>query len=275
MTIAGGFAHGSGVKLSTHAVVVIAAVLVVGLVATVEVSPLVAIPTLLVTWLLGREARRTESAQSAPAEVSEFPAALRATVDRTMTQLPDGDARRLLSNSLAQARPLLAPHEGTLDDRQETATRDNVLSLVDACCYTALELARLDAASGARDPAASPNAAKQTAAARALLVERLSSAATALTSLYVAGVMHGSAASDRVAQLAEEINADASARSAAANEIHALLGMTDAVLRLSPEDPPPEPHQVRRSINVPHRSPCARERSKRASMCRASSRRPG
>jgi hypothetical protein len=52
----------------------------------------------------------------------------------------------------------------------------------------------------------------------------LSSAATALASLYVAGVMHGSPASDRVAQLAEEINADASARRAAANEISALLG---------------------------------------------------
>jgi hypothetical protein len=37
-------------------------------------------------------------------------------------------------------------------------------------------------------------------------------------------VMHGSPASDRVAQLAEEINADASARRAAANEISALLG---------------------------------------------------
>jgi hypothetical protein len=46
----------------------------------------------------------------------------------------------------------------------------------------------------------------------------------ALASLYVAGVVHGSPASDRVAELAEEIKADASARQAAATEISALLG---------------------------------------------------
>ena len=141
-----------------------------------------------------------------------------------MEQLPEGDARRLLSAALAQARPLLAPHAGALDDRQENATRDNVLSLVDACCHTALELASLDAASGARGPSAGADSATRTVAARELLAGRLSSAATALSSLYVAGVMHGSPASDRVAQLADEINADASARRAAAAEISALLG---------------------------------------------------
>jgi hypothetical protein len=224
MTIAGGVERGARVEPSAHAVVVILAVMIAGMLAAVEVSPLLAVPTLIVTWLLGREARRTEMSQSPSVEFSEFPAALRATVDRTMEQLPDGDARRLLSNALAQAQPLLAPHEGALDDRQENVTRDNVLSLIDACCHTALELARLDAASGARDPSAGTGATNQTAAARELLVGRLSSAATALASLYVAGVMHGSPASDRVAQLAEEINADASARRAAANEISALLG---------------------------------------------------
>jgi hypothetical protein len=150
-----------------------------------------------------------------------------------MLVLPESDARRLLSNALAQARPLLAPHEGALDDRQENATRDNVLSLIDACCHTALELARLDAASGARDASAASDAKNQTAAARELLAGRLSSAATALASLYAAGVMHGSPASDRVAQLAEEINADASARRAAAAEISDLLG--DGEQPASPE----------------------------------------
>ena len=235
MTTAEGVEHGPRVNPSTHAVVVIAAVVIAGMVAAVEVSPLLVIPTLIVTWLLGREARRTEISHSPLVEFSEFPASLRATVDRTMTQLPDGDARRLLSNSLAQARPLLAAHEGALDARQENATRDNVLSLVDACCYTALELARLDAASGARDPGAGSETKNQTAAARELLVGRLSSAATALASLYVAGVMQGSPASDRVAQLADEINADARARSAAATEISALLG--DGEQPPSPEQP--------------------------------------
>jgi hypothetical protein len=224
MTIAGGVERGARVEPSAHAVVVILAVMIAGMLAAVEVSPLLAVPTLIVTWLLGREARRPEIPHSQTSQFPEFPAALLATVEHTIAQLADGDARRLLSNALAQARPLLAPHEGALDDRQENVTRDNVLSLVDACCHTALELARLDAASGARDPSAGTGATNQTAAARELLVGRLSSAATALASLYVAGVMHGSPASDRVAQLAEEINADASARRAAANEISALLG---------------------------------------------------
>jgi hypothetical protein len=224
MTIAGGVERGARAEPSAHAVVVMAAVMIAGMLAAVEVSPLLAVPTLIVTWLLGREARRPEIPHSQMSEFPEFPESLRATVEHTMAQLPDGNARRLLRNSLVQARPLLAPHEAALDDQQESATRDNVLSLVDACCHTALELARLDAASGARDPSAGSGATNQTAAARELLVGRLSSAATALASLYVAGVMHGSPASDRVAQLAEEINADASARRAAANEISALLG---------------------------------------------------
>ena len=224
MTAPASIEQGPVIKPSAHTVLVIAAVVIAGVAAAVEVSQFLVVQTLLVTWLLGREARRTESAPSPSPEYSELPASLRATVDRTMSQLPNGDARRLLTQALAQARPLLAPHAGTLDAEQENATRNNVLSLVDACCYTALELARLDAASGAREPTTSPEAAKQTAAARELLAGRLSSAATALASLYVAGVMHGSPASDRVAELAEEIKADASARRAAANEISALLG---------------------------------------------------
>jgi hypothetical protein len=224
MTTAQGIAPAPGMKPSAHTVLVMAAVMIAGMLAAVEVSAILAVPTLLVMWLLGREARRTEISQTAIVEYSEFPASLRTTVDRTMEQLPEGDARRLLSNALEQARPLLAPHEGALDDRQENATRDNVLSLADACCHTALELARFDAASGARDPGAGADSTTRAAAARELLSGRLSSAATALSSLYVAGVMHGSLASDRVAQLAEEINADASARRAAAAEISALLG---------------------------------------------------
>jgi hypothetical protein len=236
MTTPTGIERAPIVGPTAQAVLVIASVVIVGMLAAVEVSPLLALPTLLVAWLLGRESRRVEISPSPSLEYSEFPATLRATVDRTMTQLPEGDARRLLSQSLAQARPLLASHEGALDDQQENATRNNVLSLVDACCHTARELAHLDAASGARDSGASSGATNPTAAARGLLVGRLSSAAAALASLFAAGVMHGSPASDRVAELAEEINADASARRAAATEISALLG--DGAPSPSPERPP-------------------------------------
>jgi hypothetical protein len=224
MTTWGGAPHGPGVNISGNAVFMMAAVIVVGMFAAVEVSPLFAASTLLVTLLLGLEARRTSLANPASLEFSELPPSLRATVDRTLVQLPDGDARRLLSSALVQARPLLAPHAAALDERQESETRDNVLSLVDACCTTALELARLDVASAPRDPGANSEDTKHIAAARELLAGRLSHAATALSSLYVAGVGQGSPASDRVAQLADEINADASARRAAASEISALLG---------------------------------------------------
>ncbi|HLB10932.1 MAG TPA: hypothetical protein VK617_15435 [Gemmatimonadaceae bacterium] len=224
MNTGGGASPVLGVEISANVALMIAAVMLVGIFAAVEVSPLLALPTLIVTLLLGREARRAAMAGSASLESSELPPALRATVDRTLEQLPDGDARRLLSDALVQARPVLAPHAPALDERQERATRDNICSLVDACCTTALELTRLDVASSVRDRGSSSEDANRIAAARELLVGRLSRAATALSSLYVAGVEHGSPASDLVAQLADEINADARARRAAASEMSALLG---------------------------------------------------
>lgn len=223
MTASGDTARGAGVRMSGHETVMIAAVLIVGLIAAAEVSPLIAAPTIVMAWLLGREARRIAMTKTSSLEWPEFPPALRETVERTIDQLPSGDARRLLSDALAQARPLLAPHAAQLDARQENATRDNILSLVDACCTTALELGRLDAASAARAPDAPSENASRVASARELLSGRLIRAATALSSLYAVGVGQGSPASDRVAQLADEINADASARQRAATEISALL----------------------------------------------------
>lgn len=199
-----------------------AAVIITGILATAKVSPWFAASTLIVMAMLALEARRAMSSDSVPPEYAEFSPALRATVDRALAQLPDGDARRLLTNALVQARPLLAPHAAALDERQESATRENVSALVEACCTTALELQRLDTASSAGG--AGNIDASRLAAAREVRVGRLTQAATALSSLYIAGVAHGSPASDAVAHLADEINADARARSAAASEINALLG---------------------------------------------------
>jgi len=224
VTTPGGIVHRPGIKISGSVALVMAAVMIVGMLAAVEVSPLLVASTLIVTWLLGREALRGATSALAPSEFAELPPSLRATVDRTVEQLSEGNARRLLTNALVQARQLLAPHAAVLDERQESATRDNVVALVDACCTTALELARLDAATAARDAGTSADQASRIAAARELLAGRLSQAATALSSLYAAGVGQGSPASDRVAELAAEINADASARRAAANEISTLLG---------------------------------------------------
>jgi hypothetical protein len=206
----------------------LAAVMLVGTYAARTVSPLLLPTTFLVAFMIVRAARAASKSGAALPQFPELPASLRATVDRTIEQLPDGDARRLLFNAVVQARPLLAPHAAALDERQERATRDNVCSLVDACCTTALEMARLDLASAAGDQATGSDEAKHVAAARELLAGRLSHAAAALSSLYVAGVEKGSPASDRVAELVGEINTDASARRAAATEMKALLHDGDA-----------------------------------------------
>jgi hypothetical protein len=200
-----------------------AAVMIIGTFAAVTVSPLLLVTTLIVAWMIARAARRGVTSNATSLEFPELPPSLRETVDRTIDQLPDGDARRLLFNALVQARPLLAPHAAALDEQQETATRENVRSLVEACCTTALELRRFDLAAAARDSVAASDSASHVASARELLTGRLSNAAAALSSLYVAGVEHGSPASDRVAELVDEVNADANARRAAATEMGALL----------------------------------------------------
>jgi hypothetical protein len=163
-----------------------AAVMIVGTFAAVTVSPLLFLSTIIVALMISRAARVAPRSNAASLEFSELPSSLRATIDQTIEQLPDGDARRLLFNALVRARPLLAPHAAALDEKQESATRENVRSPVEACCSTALDLARV-----------------------------------------AAGVQHGSPASDRVAELVDEINADAKARRAAANEMGVLLRESD------------------------------------------------
>jgi hypothetical protein len=213
----------AGTKTPGSVVITLAAVAFIGTYAGFTVSPLLIATTLIVVFLIARAARGATMRSAASPQFPELPASVRSTVERTIEQLPEGEARRLLFNAVVQARPLLAPHAAALDEQQERATRDNVCSLVEACCTTALEMARLDLASPAGDQASGTDEAKHVAAARSLLAGRLSHAATALSSLYVAGVEHGSPASDRVAELVGEINADASARRAAATEMGELL----------------------------------------------------
>jgi hypothetical protein len=222
MTTSGVISDSSSGRVAWSAVILIAAVMIVGMFAALEISLLLAVPTLMVALLLGREALRSSPAVRAMPEFAVLPPSLRETVERAMEQLPEGDARRLLINALVQARLLLAPRAAVLDERQESATRDNIVSLVDACCTTALELAQLDAARVIAN--ASADQTNRLGVARELLAGRLSQAATALSSLYVAGLGQGSPASDHVAELADEINADARARRAATSEIGALLG---------------------------------------------------
>jgi hypothetical protein len=204
------------------------AVIIAGMAATVMVSRAFFVTTILVMAILSRAAR-AEAAANAPAagnsDFLDLPDGLRRVVVDAMAVLPEGDARRLLLGVIVQARPILASRSTTFDPAAESASRANVESLVAACCGTAIDLSRLDAASSGK-PASprDPSLDARLAAAREMLVKRMSNATAALAALYMSGLENGTPASNRVAELASEITADAKARGAAASEIAELLG---------------------------------------------------
>ncbi|HEY2163625.1 MAG TPA: hypothetical protein VGH04_06535 [Gemmatimonadaceae bacterium] len=211
---------------TTATTLMVLAVIIAGMAATVTVSPVFFVTTVLMLAILTRAAR-AEVAASAAAVKSDFidlPEDLRRVVDDALASIPDGDARRLLLGVIVQARPILASRSTTFDPAAESASRTNVESLVAACCGTAVDLSRLDAASSAKPATArDPSLDTRFAVARDMLVKRMSDATAALTALYAAGLEHGTPASNRVAELANEISADAKARDAAATEIAQLL----------------------------------------------------
>jgi len=204
------------------------AVIIAGMVATVMVSQVFFVTTVLVLAILTRAARAEAAEHSPPqgsSDLLDLPADLRTVIDGALAALPEGDARRLLLGVVVQARPILASRSTTFDPAAEATSRTNVESLVAACCGTAVDLSRLDAASSAklatpRDPALDA----RFAAARDMLVKRMQDATAALSALYASGLEHGTPASNRVAELASEIVADAKARGAASTEIAQLLG---------------------------------------------------
>src|SRR5881397_717152 len=132
-----------------------------------------------------------------------LPRALQRIADAALEQLPPGEPRDLLSAVIAPAATLLATRDSDFDARANTVLHENVAGLVDACCATALELARLDASfvSHTRAGGAAKNAhdelATRYAAARSLFVARLRDAEAALRDLYAAGVERGTPSSDR------------------------------------------------------------------------------
>jgi hypothetical protein len=212
---------------TTATTLMVLAVIIAGMAATVTVSPVFFVTTVLMLAILTRAARAEISASAPAALKSDFidlPEDLRRVVVDALASIPDGDARRLLLGVIVQARPILASRSTTFDPAAESASRTNVESLVVACCGTGLDLARLDAASSAKPATArDPSLDARFAAARDMLVKRMSDATAALTALYAAGLEHGTPASNRVAELASEISADAKARDAAATEIAQLL----------------------------------------------------
>ncbi len=214
--------------------ITIMAVLMTGAAAGAIVSPIVFATTLLLAGLMVRSVMQSQqNPRVATIDVSNLPPTLQATVASALNDLPDGAARGQLLGLLAEAHPLYAMQSTTFDEREERGTRRHVDELIDACCASALELHTIDAAVAAAP--ARPTRAAGTAStpsgevdarlvsARALVVRRLSDARTALRTLYAAGVEQGTSASERVASLAAEIKADASARRAAIADVNALL----------------------------------------------------
>jgi hypothetical protein len=173
----------------------------------------------LVAWFVCYSARRSPAATHAlmsDGERAEFPPELQRCVDLAIGQLRAGEPRQLLADVVRQARPLFATRESAFDAETERATRADVAELVTAVCETALELSRLDGAAPAEGVG---DLSARYQRAREALVTRLRDAATALSEMYASGVEHGTPASDRVAELAAEVRADASARRAAVDEL--------------------------------------------------------
>jgi len=208
--------------------VLLIAVAIAGVAAAYVVSPAMWIATPMVAWVILRAALRDgRPLPGAPdVDIRELPAVLRERVRSAFTQVPTGDARRLLLNVVNQARLLFARDESRFDASEEAQLREHVGGLVEACCNTALDLSRLDEFTASSSSASTTNAelASRASKARELFRERLANAASALAELYASNVERGTPSTDRVAELTAEISADASARAAATKEMSDLLG---------------------------------------------------
>ena len=191
-----------------HGGLLVVAIVLVGFTAASRGAPALFLTTPLVAGLVYAGLRRTAASAEG---VTALPFRLQRIVDSTLEQLPQGEGRALLTSIVAHAQPAFERPDATFDARENEATCRNVSELVEACCATAVELARLDRLSPQSD-------------ARALFVARLDQAGSALAALYDADVRRGTPASERVGELAAEIKADARARSAAKDDLRGLLG---------------------------------------------------
>ena len=213
-------------RVAPSAIFLVYAIGVTGVAAAYRVSSSLWIVTPIVAWIVLRSAVRDAMRLDAPGvDIPELPASLRDRVRSAFAQLPEGDARRLLLGVVNQARLVFGRGESRFDAAEEQQLAEHVSGLVDACCTTATDLARLDQfAATATDGAGRADLLARAATARQLFRDRLTNAASALAELYTSNVERGTPSTDRVAELTAEISADASARSEATAEMKALLG---------------------------------------------------
>ncbi|HKN69139.1 MAG TPA: hypothetical protein VJW73_22820 [Gemmatimonadaceae bacterium] len=213
-------------RVAPAAIMLVYAIGIAGSVAAYRVSPSLWFVTPVVAWIVLRAASREAMQLEAPGvDIRELPSELRDRVRSAFAQLPEGDARRLLLGVVNQARLVFGRGESRFDAAEERQLAEHVSGLVDACCATAADLARLDQfAVTASDAASRTELVARAAKARDLFRDRLTNAASALAELYTANVERGTPSTDRVAELTAEISADASARAEAAAEMKTLLG---------------------------------------------------
>ena len=208
-------------------VILVSAIVVVGIAAAERVSPALWLATPMVAAVILRAARRENSLVPADGvDTADLPAVLRHRIDSVLFQLGEGDARQLLVPVIAQGRLLLARHESRFDSSEEQRVREHVTALIDACCTTASDLARVEQfadAAGSASAAPNPGLIEKASKIRELFRARLTSAAEALATLYASGLEQGTPSTDRIAELTSQITTDASARSAATTELRDLL----------------------------------------------------
>jgi hypothetical protein len=214
-------------QISPPAAILLCAIVVTGVTAGIRVSPVLWLLTIVIGGIVIRAAASDgKLVEDLGIDVPELPPQLRERVRSAFAKLPEGDARRLLLGVVNQARLVFARGDSRFDAGEEKQLAEHVAGLVDACCATAGDLARLD--EFASDRASGTNTrtdlAGRAAKARELFRDRLTNAASALAELYTANVERGTPSTDRVAELTTEISADASARAAATTEMAKLLG---------------------------------------------------
>jgi hypothetical protein len=213
-------------RIAPSAALMVCAIVVAGTIAGARVSPGMWLLTVLVAAVvLHGAARDADAAVAAGVDIRELPPTLRERVRSSFAQLPDGDARRLLLGVVNQARLVFVRDDSRFDAAEERQLTEHVAGLVDACCTTAGDLARLDQFAGdaKADSALNAELTARVTKARELFRERLTNATSALAELYTANVERGTPSTDRVAELTAEISADAAARAAATSEMEKLL----------------------------------------------------
>ena len=213
-------------RVGPSVTILLLAIGVVGGVAAYQTAPVLWLLTPAIALLVLRAALREERLSAAGVDIRGFPPVLRERVRSAFAQLPPGAARSLLLDVVNQARLVYARGDSRFDVAEENQLREHVTGLVDACCTTAGDLARLDqfASTAAEGAAARADLVGRAGKASELFRARLTNAAVALAELYTSNVERGTPSTDRVAELTAEIGSDASARSAATQEMDRLLG---------------------------------------------------